>query len=62
MNIVMVHPVHGAKVVTNVKEMQFDMANGWVEYVNVVNIKIKKSTNESKKVTRDGDLDDNVHS
>lgn len=29
MNVVLVHPVHGAKVAINEVEMRSDMANGW---------------------------------
>lgn len=32
MNVVLVHPVHGAKVATNELEMQADVKNGWSEY------------------------------
>jgi len=32
MNIVMVHPIHGAKVAINETEIQQDEKNGWVRY------------------------------
>ena len=32
MNVVLVHPVHGAKVATNELEMEQDVKNGWTEY------------------------------
>ena len=32
MNVVLVHPVHGAKVAINEKEMELDVKNGWIEY------------------------------
>lgn len=33
MNVVLVHPIHGAKVAINEEEMKMDKKNGWVEYV-----------------------------
>lgn len=40
MNIVLVHPIHGAKVAINKTEMEQDVKNGWVEYTpdNVDNV------------------------
>jgi hypothetical protein len=32
MNIVLVHPIHGAKVAINQQEMEMDVKNGWSEY------------------------------
>ena len=32
MNVVLVHPIHGAKVATNELEMEQDVKNGWTEY------------------------------
>ena len=32
MNVVLVHPVHGAKVAINELEMEQDVKNGWTEY------------------------------
>jgi hypothetical protein len=32
MNVVMVHPVHGAKVATNQLELEADEKNGWTRY------------------------------
>jgi hypothetical protein len=32
MNIVLVHPVHGAKVAINETEMEHDVKNGWTRY------------------------------
>jgi hypothetical protein len=32
MNVVLVHPIHGAKVATNETEMEQDVKNGWSEY------------------------------
>ena len=32
MNVVLVHPTHGAKVATNELEMEQDVKNGWTEY------------------------------
>ena len=32
MNVVLVHPIHGAKVAINQLEMEQDVKNGWTEY------------------------------
>ena len=32
MNIVLVHPIHGAKVATLQAELEQDVKNGWTEY------------------------------
>ena len=32
MNVVLVHPIHGAKVAINKLEMEQDVKNGWTEY------------------------------
>lgn len=32
MNVVLVHPIHGAKVAINADEMAEDLRNGWSEY------------------------------
>jgi hypothetical protein len=32
MNVVLVHPIHGAKVAINEQEMEMDVKNGWSEY------------------------------
>lgn len=32
MNVVLVHPIHGAKVAINEQEMEQDVKNGWSEY------------------------------
>ena len=32
MNVVLVHPVHGAKVAINELEMEQDVKNGWTQY------------------------------
>ena len=32
MNVVLVHPIHGAKVAINELEMEQDVKNGWTEY------------------------------
>ena len=32
MNVVLVHPIHGAKVAINEQEMEMDVKNGWTEY------------------------------
>lgn len=32
MNVVLVHPIHGAKVAINELEMEMDVKNGWTEY------------------------------
>lgn len=32
MNVVLVHPIHGAKVAINHQEMEMDVKNGWTEY------------------------------
>lgn len=32
MNVVLVHPIHGAKVAINELEMEQDVKNGWSEY------------------------------
>lgn len=32
MNVVMVHPVHGAKVAINDQEIAMDEKNGWTQY------------------------------
>ena len=32
MNVVLVHPIHGAKVAINEIEMEADVKNGWTEY------------------------------
>ena len=32
MNIVLVHPVHGAKIATQQAELEQDVKNGWTEY------------------------------
>jgi hypothetical protein len=31
-NVVLVHPVHGAKVATNETEIEMDEKNGWTRY------------------------------
>lgn len=32
MNVVLVHPVHGAKVAINLTEIEMDEQNGWTRY------------------------------
>lgn len=32
MNIILVHPMHGAKVATQCAELEQDIKNGWVKY------------------------------
>lgn len=32
MNVVLVHPIHGAKIAINEQEMEQDVKNGWIEY------------------------------
>lgn len=32
MNIVLVHPIHGAKIATLQAELEQDVKNGWTEY------------------------------
>lgn len=32
MNVIMVHPVHGAKVAINLVEIEMDEQNGWTRY------------------------------
>ena len=32
MNVVLVHPIHGAKVAINELEMEQDVKNGWTRY------------------------------
>lgn len=32
MNVVLVHPVHGAKIAINELEMEQDVKNGWTRY------------------------------
>lgn len=32
MNVILVHPIHGAKVAINELEMEQDVKNGWTEY------------------------------
>ena len=32
MNVVLVHPVHGAKVAINEQEIEMDEKNGWTRY------------------------------
>lgn len=32
MNVVMVHPIHGAKVAINDQEIEMDEKNGWSRY------------------------------
>ena len=32
MNVVLVHPIHGAKVAINELEMEQDVKNGWTQY------------------------------
>ena len=32
MNIILTHPVHGAKIATMELEVEFDEANGWTRY------------------------------
>lgn len=46
MNIVLVHPIHGAKVATNQVELEQDVKNGWTEYNSDTP---KAATRKSKK-------------
>lgn len=32
MNVVLVHPIHGAKIATHPQEIEMDKKNGWTEY------------------------------
>lgn len=32
MNVVLVHPIHGAKIATHQAELEQDVQNGWMEY------------------------------
>jgi hypothetical protein len=32
MNVVLVHPIHGAKIAINQEELDADVKNGWTEY------------------------------
>lgn len=46
MNIVLVHPIHGAKVATQQVELEQDVKNGWTEYNPDTS---KAATRKSKK-------------
>lgn len=44
MNVVLVHPKHGAKVATLQAEIDVDLKNGWVPYVKPVMPVIEQSS------------------
>lgn len=49
MNIVLVHPIHGAKVATNQTELDQDVKNGWTEYNSDTSSEVEKP---KRKYTR----------
>lgn len=43
MNVILVHPIHGAKVAISEREIEVDVKNGWLEYnPNVVDEMVSK--------------------
>lgn len=57
MNIVLVHPAHGAKIAINEEELKQDEKNGWTRYNPVTPVEVAPEVVEtpkrrsSKKVT-----------
>lgn len=51
MNVVMVHPVHGAKVAINDQEIAMDEQNGWTRY-NAETAQAAPSEKPKRKYTR----------
>lgn len=45
MNVVLVHPVHGAKVAINEQEIKLDEENGWARYnPDIIIEEVEKAT------------------
>ena len=45
MNVVLVHPVHGAKVAINEQEIKLDEENGWMRHnPDIITEEIEKTT------------------
>ena len=45
MNVVLVHPVHGAKVAINEQEIKLDEENGWTRYnPDIITEEVEKTT------------------
>ena len=50
MNVVLVHPVHGAKVAINELEMEQDEKNGWTRYNPATPVEVaQEPVNEAPK-------------
>lgn len=50
MNVVLVHPVHGAKVAINEQEIKLDEENGWTRYnPDIITEEVEKTTSVKRK-------------
>ncbi len=54
MNVVLTHPIHGAKIAINELEMKQDEKNGWVRYNpdTLVEVELKSVVEESKRTRK----------
>lgn len=53
MNVVLVHPVHGAKVAINEQEMKLDEENGWTRHnPDIITKEVEKTTPVKRKGPR----------
>ena len=53
MNVVLVHPVHGAKVAINEQEIKLDEENGWTRYnPDIITKEVEKTTPVKRKGLR----------
>ena len=50
MNVVLVHPVHGAKVAINEQEIKLDEENGWTRHnPDIITEEVEKTTPVKRK-------------
>lgn len=50
MNVVLVHPVHGAKVAINEQEIKLDEENGWTRHnPDIITKEVEKATPVKRK-------------
>lgn len=53
MNVVLVHPVHGAKVAINEQEIKLDEENGWTRHnPDIITKEVEKTTSVKRKGPR----------
>lgn len=53
MNVVLVHPVHGAKVAINEQEIKLDEENGWTRHnPDIITKEVEKTTPVKRKGPR----------